>query len=329
MTVGASAAPAARGGERRRYRLNGLLVDSDRAFRFLVAAEAAGAPDVTLRFGPVRRPGAARIWQDRILSLHADGDAFLEVPGAVTALIRGGREITVEAADGATDAVLHNWVFGQAIGILCHQRGTPPLHACVVEIGGRAVALAGHSGSGKSTTARALIARGHGLLTDDQAIIDPDSLLVEPGWAAIKVWANTAAAAGDRLDPALRVHAHLDKFQLPLEGAFRRTPTPLGLVVILRKGEPGEDPRGEMADWRRAAALLKTFVYRHRVGDALDGGRAQFAWSLALARRAPVVTLRRPDDLAGVPALCDWIEQAAAGAAIAAARPVEPVRSRA
>ena len=314
MTV-AAVATKARDGARRCYRLNGLVVETDRDFRFLMAAGADSAVDVTLRFGPVRRPDSARIWEDEILSLHADGDAFLEVAGVLKALIRGGREITVDVAAGVSDAVLHNWVFGQAIGVLCHQRGTPPLHACVVEIGGWAVALAGHSGSGKSTTARALISRGHGLLTDDQAIIDPAALMVAPGWPAIKVWANTAEAAGDTLDPALRVHATLDKYQLPLERAFRATPAPLGLVVILSRDPDGEGPVGETADWRRGAALLKTFVYRRVVGDALDGGRAQFAWSLALARRVPVVTLRRPDDLAGVPALCDWIEQAAAAAA--------------
>lgn len=321
--------PEATGGNRHHYRLNGLLVETERAFRFLTAAEPAHAPDVRIRFQPVRLPSAARVWEDLYLSLYADGAALLEVPGTVKALICKGREIAVETATGVTDAIVHNWLFGQAIGILCHQLGRPPLHACVVEIGGMAVALAGHSGSGKSTTARALIARGHGLLTDDQAIIDPDTLLVEPGWSAIKVWANTALAAGDRIDPELRVHAHLDKFHLPLEDAFRRKPSPLGLVVILCREPDRERLSGEAAGWQQAAALLKSYVFRYRFGDTLDGGRAQFAWSLALARRVPVVTLRRPDDLTGVAAICDWIELAAAAAAADRPRRAEAARASA
>jgi HPr Serine kinase C-terminal domain len=49
---------------------------------------------------------------------------------------------------------------------LC-QQGEEPLHATVVEIGGRAVGLIGPSGAGKSTLAAHLLNRGAYLVTDD------------------------------------------------------------------------------------------------------------------------------------------------------------------
>ena len=293
-----------------RYRVYGLTLETGYPFPLLRTEPDAGrVPDITARFGPVAPPAAPCVWEDRGVSLHADGSALLTVPGALRIAIRDGAEMLVEATPGLPDAMLHAWLFGPAMGALWHQRGTPPLHACVVAMGGLAVALAGDSGVGKSTTARALIARGHGLLSDDQAIVDPATLLVQPGWPAIKVWADTAAATGDTVDPALRVREGLDKFHLPLEPAFQREALPLGLVVVIeRNGDAGPfDP--DVVSWQKGAALLKRFMFRPRFGDRLDGGRAQFAWTLAVARRVPVIRLRRPDDLSALGPACDRIEE--------------------
>ena len=63
----------------------------------------------------------------------------------------------------AFEAYLTNFAVGAAL----IQQGEEPLHATVVDIGGRAVGLLGPSGAGKSTLAAVLIDRGGVLLTDD------------------------------------------------------------------------------------------------------------------------------------------------------------------
>jgi hypothetical protein len=54
------------------------------------------------------------------------------------------------------------------------------LHAACVEAGGRAVVLAGPSGTGKSTLAAALVSKGFGYITDEAVTFDPVRGLVRP-----------------------------------------------------------------------------------------------------------------------------------------------------
>jgi hypothetical protein len=53
-------------------------------------------------------------------------------------------------------------------------------HAGAVDLGGVAVALPAASGSGKSTLTAALVAGGAGYLSDEAAVIHPDTFVVEP-----------------------------------------------------------------------------------------------------------------------------------------------------
>lgn len=60
---------------------------------------------------------------------------------------------------------LHKWVL---------------IHSAVVEKNGRAVIMPAPPGSGKSTLCAALVARGWRLLSDEMALIDPSSGLLQP-----------------------------------------------------------------------------------------------------------------------------------------------------
>jgi hypothetical protein len=75
------------------------------------------------------------------------------------------------------------------------------LHAAVAaDAAGRAVVLAGDSGSGKSVLLTALVQRGWGLLTDDLApvTLDDDGVPVAvPTWPEVVLWPDGAGLAAD------------------------------------------------------------------------------------------------------------------------------------
>ncbi|MDF2692263.1 MAG: Serine kinase of the HPr protein regulates carbohydrate metabolism, partial [Labilithrix sp.] len=89
---------------------------------------------------------------------------------------------------------------GSAMLLVRHLRGKLALHGAVIELGGKAVALVGRSGQGKSTLAAALCGSGAALFADDAIATDR----VEQGhWMVLpteaKHWLDASArqALGD------------------------------------------------------------------------------------------------------------------------------------
>ncbi len=96
--------------------------------------------------------------------------ALVVSPNGYRALIEQGSRVTVAAPEAGRSVDDPRWLIeGQVVWLAMAQRNTVCLHASIVELGGRTVAIAGESGAGKSTTAAYLAAQGHRLLVDDVA----------------------------------------------------------------------------------------------------------------------------------------------------------------
>src|SRR5205085_12132928 len=91
------------------------------------------------------------------------------VPGVGRFLARDGASIEYCTEPGADIDAVEAILQGGVLGALIHQRGELPLHATTLISPDRArtIALAGHSGAGKSTTAYELIRRGWMMVSDD------------------------------------------------------------------------------------------------------------------------------------------------------------------
>lgn len=284
------------------YAVFGLRVRSALAIPGLREAPA-GEADVTIRRGPVEAPGPPGAYGIRAWP----GDAAdVVVWRRETRLRITADTITVDTAD---DDFARQCVVGPGLGVLLHRRGRFVLHGSAVRVGGRAVVLVGHKGAGKSTTAAALVARGHGLLTDDLvALADVDGRPhVLPGPTQMKLWTASAEALGlaDAVAPFM---TGLDKGvwhgARPAEGA-----APLACVGVL--------------DWDDALTLApldgtKAFgdVFAHAYAPRFLGAATAaglMGACSALVRSVPVLRVARPRDLGAVDALAAAIE-AAAGA---------------
>jgi hypothetical protein len=218
------------------YRLFGLNLRSEIDLAGLAPTVETDAPDVEIGFGPV--PAG-----DHAGYRATEEGTLLAVAKVGRYLIREGREILVEPAEGASERNVRLFLLGSAIGALLHQRGLLPLHANAIDIGGRAVAFSGHSGAGKSTIAAWFHDRGHRILADDVCVIGFDETgraLAYPGIPRLRLWREALEASGRDAEAYPRSFDDTEKYDVPTANEGGVEPIPLAAIYLLRKAEEGD-----------------------------------------------------------------------------------------
>ena len=159
------------------------------------------------------------------------------------------------------------------------------LHAAAVEWRGNAVVLAADSGSGKSTTAWALLHHGFRYLSDELAAIDPDTLQVfaYPHAVCLK-----RAPPSPYVLPAATLHLgrtiHVPVTALP--AALADDPLPLGAVFLIR-----HDPDLAHPQLRRLGVVEASARIYVTALNALAHSDRGLDVALRIAQRVPCFAL--------------------------------------
>lgn len=281
------------------YRAHGLVLKSELELPELAALEEAAA-DVEIRRGPVDAPKSeTEAW--------CRGDL-----AELTAVYRGvggfrlqrGRAVTYN--DSGSPERLRLFFLGSVMALLLAQRGWFALHAGAVAIEGKAVALAGIRGAGKSTTTAALVRRGHPLLADDVTAVLPDGRV--PGaYPFMRLWPAALELLGESGEHP-RLAPDYDK------RLFRTAVDPeksLGCVVLL---EAGEQLAWEKLSPMEATMGLLSHSYNARWGRAVMAdamAEANFLSCTKLARSVPVFRVVRPVEPQMLAPTLDLVEEVA------------------
>ncbi len=269
----------------------------------------AREPDVEVSLGSAPGLGAGATAFGPAFQIAGDR-VRLSVPGVATYLVEGGGRVVVDPQvdPGAPD--IRVFLLGSVLSVLCYKRGLLPLHASAVEVGGRALLLAGESGLGKSTLAAALVARGHRLLSDDVCALDPAAPggpLLWPSFPRLKLWEDAARQLSVGTGGLERSRVQLHKYHLPVgPGRFRAEPLPPAHVVLLRRvalpRDAGPRPLGPLD-----GCVRYDMVHRWRLGLALGCRALLFAGMTRLLRAAGATDMARVDDLDGLPRLAGQV----------------------
>ncbi len=278
------------------YAAYGLAIESE--FPLDLPDAATAKADVTVVRAPVRRPARDQsppgdgCW-------HADAEEALYFwPGSGAFRVHAGRTIEMDPDDGLGDDLLGLIVLSRLLGAILLQRGRFVLHASAVVGPAGAVAVAAHSGTGKSTSAAVLARRGYRMLTDDILAVDLSAAVptVQPGGRGLKLWPASvdAVGAGALDDVRLRpVVAGSDKQVWPLDAVSGSMPL-VGLYVLEAAAGP------TVAPLARRHAVLEVMSRSYCSEELrLWGAGANLAHAAALAQRVPVRHLRRPAGLSG------------------------------
>lgn len=263
-------------------------------------------PDIAIRCGSVPDRLGELVQDGPFLQIDRHGTCLLTIQNVASYLVKSpGDEVIVSPRPGASEIEIRVFLLGSVLGFIYHQRALFPLHASCVAIAGKAVALCGPIGTGKSTAAIQMTLRGHQLVADDVCVIDahaPGGPRVLPAFPRLKLSRATLAAAKiphegleqDKLGKQ-------NKYHYIAAADFSIAPLPLGGIFLLRTAEP--DVPEENVQLSRSVekiAALSAEVFRPQVGSALGRTHSLLMAEVAIAETTPIWRLVRRFDLSNM-----------------------------
>lgn len=227
---------------------------------------------------------------------------LLRLPAIGRFLAEDGRVLDMEPVEETAPADALPFLLGTGFGALLHQRGGMVLHAATVAWAGRAYALCGHSGIGKSTLAAALCQAGAQFIGDDMASVVLDGNgrpMVWPDGRQLKLYTDSIARCGLDAQRGDAVRSRIDKYYVAPRDGISDGPIPLAGVYLLRDERPPLTSGFERLTPLDAAQALLNESYRPRLLLAMAQARAgnHVALTAAVLRHTPVFHLTRPRDL--------------------------------
>ena len=278
------------------YYLAGLRIVSEIALPGLMACADQIGPSVSIRCArlPETLSSVTAVFPEGQCN---DNELLFTIPDTGRYLIRSGSEILVDPAANSSLGDVAAYLLGTAFGVLCHQRGTTPLHGSAIDVVDGCVAFVGDSGAGKSTMAAALASRGHQVISDDLCVFgaSEQGVRVWPGLNRLRLWED-ALAALDCDQPGIeREFRGLNKYLVPTQPIRNpRTPRRLQRVYQLAAAADGDPTAITRLQGAASVEVLMQNIYRVTMAERMGRKAKLFVACAAAARDVPVYRLSRP-----------------------------------
>ena len=318
------------------YRTYGLTLESDLPLSGpSPLPKSVLAPDIQLHFAAVPS-WAAQAQLLPITSVRVRPSAFLPGDGSFTVsefadrrffqltygdgtrflMDRGATRIWGEPGPGLCHDDLCVYLLGPVMGFVLRQRGNTTLHASALSFRGRAIALVGEAGAGKSTTAAALALRGWPVLCEDVCALEQVSgaSQVLPAYPRVCLWPDSVDFLFSSREALPLIVGGWEKRFLALDGTradFASSCSPLA-AIFLFGARSAEDsaPRIEPISQREALLQLVQNTYMNWYLDR--GQRADEFDSLTrVVSSVECFRLIPSTDPVHLPALAEIIEKQA------------------
>ena len=231
--------------------------------------------------------------------LYADQTEFL--------VDRDGRHVSATWPQSLNLENTTVYLTGQIAAFILRLRGMVCLHASSILVDGKVLAIAGESGSGKSSTAACLTTLGYSVLSEDvTTLTDGSTFQVLPGYPRINLWPDFEPALRGTTDSLPLIAPTWNKRYLDLRkhgGGFYNKPAPLGGIYLLGERRDDESaPSIEKLESSEALiSLLANAHGRYLLEKPMRAREFEFlsqvARQIPVRRAIPHTDLHRLNDL--------------------------------
>lgn len=291
------------------YYVHGFTLQSEIECPELMPADCGNPPDILVRLGALDHPvDEVEPWKGRCIE---QGHMLLNTPDAGRFSVRDGRDIIVDPLPGAPDVMLRLYLLGSALGCILHQRGLLPLHANAFLHADEAVLVLAHSGTGKSTLAAAMQARGCQVLSDDVCAVrvtHGEAPVIFPGVPQIKLWKDAAAHLGQDVNTLRRALHEEEKYALPIPHTIGNQHIRIKAIYILHANDDRSPSMRDMTLIEKLRAL-QNHTYRKGIVSTLGIEAINFKACAALAECTRMRRVFRPKNGFLLDELADLLER--------------------
>lgn len=286
------------------YKVYGLIVKSELELKELEKSDST-VYDVLIENGKV--PEKLEDPEKIGVRFQAKKNEFLlSVDNICKFYISNGNKIIIENIGNPSLSEIKLFLLGSAFGALIFQRGKVPFHGSTVRVNNKAIIIGGVSGAGKSTITAKLVLRGYPIIADDVSLIDivDNSVCVFPGFARIKLWADTVdlLKIDDKLE---KIRPQLEKYSYPVDN-YHNKETEISTVVIIKtkntEGVTVEEIKGV-----EKFKILNNNIYRKQFARPLKVEQEQFKIISQMSAKVKLFVLERPNSTNSINEVADSI----------------------
>lgn len=238
----------------------------------------------------------AKPFRETVRYQLSENDFILKVTGIAKYRVQNGNIITIEAEKGVSENEVRLFLYGSAFAALFHQRGMMPLHATTVYNNDGAIAFAGNSGAGKSTTSFSLIETGKfNLVSDDITILHykDDKIQVQPGMPHVKLWADVLEYSSKDISTLKNIRSEIQKYRYPVESQFSDQPVELRALYFLSSQHQKEVTLTPVTGTEKFN-LLQNNIFRSQFITGKEMQEKYFRLTTAVLQKVKVFRLIRP-----------------------------------
>ncbi|MDT3336884.1 hypothetical protein Q4Q49_16490 [Shewanella sp. SP1S1-7] len=307
------------------YSLYNLTIDSDFPLTHLPCSQESHPTNISIKQVDKLDVDVALLNQVGAYCWLNSSSFLLSIPRLADFYVRDGQSIVVAVADDADMALVLTYIQGYMLAVVMQQRGQLVLHGTVLQKKSIAIAVCGHSGSGKSALAATLLTQGWQLVSDDVCVFNTDGKVLQ-GCRALHVWPDVAEVLQlSETEPLAATMAKLQYVsQVPImgndEANARLDAFPLVAVYCLSEQQDDDQSdtleedvfAGALSEFKgmRKFAPLKANRYRTQFATAMGQDALFMQQCSAFLANTPVYGLSRGKaklSLANLHALSDLI----------------------